>query len=387
MSTNPLRTNRTVAILLAAGSGSRFGADKMLQPIRGKPLWLRTYEALAEIPEIDAVGIVAAQANVEAFRRAAPEALFVVSGGNSRQESCRKGVDALPPETDVVLVHDAARPFVTREIAARVLAEVERRGAAAPAVPITDTVRRVDRDRLELVDRRHLVGMQTPQGARVAWLRESLAKAEQEGAEYTDELALLAAAGFAGSIVDGSPENFKVTTPSDAARASAAIGPPEVRVGIGYDIHPFSDDTEKVLVLGGVRFPGHRALEGHSDADAMLHAVADAMLGAAALGDIGHHFPNTDPRWKGARSDIFLRESARLVKEAGWMIANIDVTVVAESPKLSARIPEMRDVISQAVQLDPSRISIKATTNERLGSLGRGEGIAAMATCTLAQIA
>lgn len=387
MPTPTNRTPRTVALLLAAGSGTRFGSDKMVQPIRGKPLWLRTYEALADIPEIDAIGIVAAEANVEAFRLLAPEALFVVPGGQSRQESCRRGVDALPAETEIVLVHDGARPFVNREVVADVLAEVERCGAAAPAVPVTDTVRRTDRDPAEIVDRRHLVGMQTPQGSRVDWLRQAFARAERDGKEYTDEFALLAAAGFHGTITPGNPANFKVTSPSDAARAAAAFGPPEIRVGIGYDIHPFTDDPNKVLYLGGVPFPGHRALEGHSDADAMLHAIADAILGAAALGDIGHHFPNTDSRWKGVRSDVFLRESARLVKEAGWSIANIDVTVVAESPKLSARISEMRDVISQAVQLDPRRISIKATTNERLGALGRGEGIAAMATCTLAQTA
>lgn len=359
----------------------------MVQPIRGKPLWLRTYEALADIDEIDGIGIVAAEANVETFRRQAPDALFVVPGGRSRQESCRRGVDALPEGTEIVLVHDGARPFVTRDIVAEVVAEVERCGAAAPAVPVTDTVRRIDRSPAEIVDRRNLVGMQTPQGARAEWLRQALDQADRDGREYTDEFALLAAAGFHGSITSGRPENFKVTSASDAARAAAAFGPPEVRVGIGYDIHPFTQDPDKVLYLGGVPFPGHRALEGHSDADAMLHAIADAILGAAALGDIGHHFPNTDPRWKGVRSDTFLRESARLVKEAGWSIANIDVTVVAESPKLSARISEMREVISQAVQLDPRRISIKATTNERLGALGRGEGIAAMATCTLAQTA
>jgi 2-C-methyl-D-erythritol 4-phosphate cytidylyltransferase/2-C-methyl-D-erythritol 2,4-cyclodiphosphate synthase len=197
-------------------------------------------------------------------------------------------------------------------------------------------------------------------------------------------MALVEALGVHPEIVQGEPNNFKITTPEDLARARAIASPAEVRVGIGYDIHPFSDDPSRKLFLGGVHFPDHRALDGHSDADVVLHAATDALLGAAGLGDIGQHFPNTDPRWRGAPSLTFLHHAGVLLAEAGWRIVNLDLTAIAESPKIMKKAPEIRSAIAQCLGIEDSRVSIKATTNERLGSIGRGEGIAAFATASIA---
>jgi 2-C-methyl-D-erythritol 4-phosphate cytidylyltransferase/2-C-methyl-D-erythritol 2,4-cyclodiphosphate synthase len=184
-------------------------------------------------------------------------------------------------------------------------------------------------------------------------------------------------------LVPGEPGNFKITTPEDFLRAQGALGMSETRSGFGYDIHPFSEDAERALWLGGVHFPGHPGLEGHSDADVLLHAVTDSLLGAAALGDIGQHFPNTDPQWRGKASSHFLRHAATLLQAEGWSVVNIDATVVAESPKVMKRASEIRMAIADAVGCDAARVSVKATTNERLGSIGRSEGIAAFATATI----
>jgi 2-C-methyl-D-erythritol 4-phosphate cytidylyltransferase/2-C-methyl-D-erythritol 2,4-cyclodiphosphate synthase len=224
--------------------------------------------------------------------------------------------------------------------------------------------------------------MQTPQGG----LRDVLAQAHlQASEEHTDELALVDAAGLPYEIVPGDPENFKITTPDDLKRAEAMLGPIETRTGLGYDIHAFSRDAGRRLMLGGVFFEEELALEGHSDADVILHAAVDALLGAAALGDIGQHFSNTDPQWKGEPSVTFLKHAGALLHAGGWRIVNLDVAVMAERPKIMPRALEMRQAIGAALDMDVDRVSIKATTNEGLGAIGRGEGIAAYATATIAR--
>jgi 2-C-methyl-D-erythritol 4-phosphate cytidylyltransferase/2-C-methyl-D-erythritol 2,4-cyclodiphosphate synthase len=222
--------------------------------------------------------------------------------------------------------------------------------------------------------------MQTPQAARADLFRTAYASIDKD---FTDDLDVLQNAGIPFTLVAGDPTNFKVTTPADWQRAASLLGPPETRTGIGYDVHPFSQDKSRTLYLGGVAFPDTPALDGHSDADVLLHAVTDALLGAASLGDIGQHFPNTDPEWKGKPSLHFLRHAKDLLKARSWRIVNIDITLIAEFPKVMKKADEIRTTISAALDLELHRVSVKATTNERLGSIGRGEGIAAFAVATI----
>lgn len=317
---------------------------------------------------------MASEANLAAI---AAEGVPVVAGGKSRAESSRFGV-AQAVHEDVVLIHDAARPFVSPDVIDRVLDGIERTGAAAPCLAVTDTIRH--RGTGDTVNRDELAAMQTPQGALSALLQKLPVE------DATDEMELLQRVGIPFELVGGDADNFKVTHPSDLRRVSSVLGPAETRIGLGYDIHAFSDDPSRVLMLGGVEFPGHPALDGHSDADVICHAVCDAVMGAIALGDIGEHFPNTDPAWKGKSSLFFLEKAASLICQKGWRIVNIDVSVLAETPKIMKRAGEMRTAMATALGTTPDRLSVKATTNEKLGAIGRSEGIAAFATATLAQI-
>ena len=302
-----------------------------------------------------------------------------ILGGATRQESSRRALE-VAGDAEILLVHDAARPFASEDLIERVLEEVWQHGAAAAALPVTDTIKRLCEGCVETLDRRELWAMQTPQGARVELLQKAHAKARKE---HTDEMSLLEGIGVNPVLVPGELNNFKITSPEDLARAQAIAGPGEVRTGIGYDIHAFSTDASRPLFLGGVLFEGEQGLEGHSDADVLLHAVTDAILGAAALGDIGQHFPNTEARWKGEGSLTFLKRAAELVAIEGWQVVNVDATLICERPKVMVRSLEIRQNIAYALNLDVSRVSIKATTNEGLGSLGRGEGISSFAVVSL----
>jgi 2-C-methyl-D-erythritol 4-phosphate cytidylyltransferase/2-C-methyl-D-erythritol 2,4-cyclodiphosphate synthase len=367
---------RVVAAVLAAGKGERFGGDKVLADLGGKPVWRSCFDTLIHHPEVDGVGIVASSSNLAAF--AGTEAAFVVEGGDNRQESSLRAVQAA--EADIVLLQDAARPFLTHDVISRVMEGIARSGAAAPAAPVPDTLRLATGGGYELIDRTKTVAMQTPQGARRDLLLSAHAKADRI---YTDEIALLEAIGAKYEIVEGDPENFKITTAADLVRARAKVRGVETRTGIGYDIHPFSSDPARRLMLGGVAFESCTGLEGHSDADVVLHAVVDALLGAAALGDIGQHFPNTDERWRGEPSITFLHHAGSLLAQNGWTVVNLDITMIGEKPKVMPRALDVRSSIAQALGVDVGRVSFKATTNEGLGSLGRGEGIAAHAVATI----
>jgi 2-C-methyl-D-erythritol 4-phosphate cytidylyltransferase / 2-C-methyl-D-erythritol 2,4-cyclodiphosphate synthase len=372
---------KIVAAILAAGKGERFGGEKTTATLGGKPVWKWSYDVFSTHPDIDLIVIVTAKQRLEIMRREAPDAV-VVEGGDTRQSSSRAALDAIAQSheaTDVLLIHDAARPFVTHRIISDVIEGIRANGAAAAAIPVTDTIKSVSEEGVRTLRRDELVSMQTPQGATIALLEAAHASAFSVS---TDEMALLEAIGVHPFIVAGDSRNFKITNPDDLGRAKAIIGS-ETRTGIGYDVHPFSSDPERTLWLGGVPFPDHPALEGHSDADALLHALTDAILGALGLGDIGQHFPNTDPEWKGKSSLHFLTHAAKLVATEGWRIVNVDMTCVAESPKIMKRAMEIRETISQALSVSIGRVSLKATTNERLGFIGRGEGIAAMAIATV----
>lgn len=370
---------RTVAVVLAAGQGLRFGNDKALVRLRGKPLWRYSFETFLAHPAIDEVGIIASASNLGEIESDAPEAAFVKEGGQSRTESSRLAVQYA--RCDRILIHDAARPFVSSSVIDRVVHALGANSAVAPAVAVTDTIRRVTSEGTQTPDRRELFAMQTPQGFTHELLQSAYSLHK---GEFTDEMALVESMGQQATLVDGEVRNFKVTTPDDLVRAAAYLGPPEIRTGIGYDVHATSTDPARKLILGGVEFEGV-ALEGHSDADVLLHAATDAILGALGLGDIGQHFPNTDPQWRGAPSSHFLKYAADLIRERGWQLLNLDVSLIAEFPKVMQRACEIRTRMAGWLGIEPERVSIKATTNEGLGAIGRSEGIAAFAVATLRQ--
>lgn len=366
---------RIVAAILAAGSGSRFGGDKVHRELNGQPLWRHALEAFLNHPRVDAVGLVVALDHVDSTRRQSPEAAFIIPGGASRQASAFAALQAAEP-ADYLLVHDGARPFVSGEVIDRVIEAMLRIGAAGAAIPVSDTIRQVATGQATILDRSQLRAMQTPQGARTDWLREAHASA---AGEFTDDLAMLEAIGKPFELVLGDPENRKITYSIDMPSET------ESRTGIGYDIHAFSDDPERKLWLGGIEFPGEQALSGHSDADVVLHAAVDAILGAISAGDIGEHFPNNEPRWRGEPSSTFLAKAAEILQEQGWRMVNMDITVIAERPKVMPQAPRIKSRIAEVLKVDSDRISVKATTNENLGALGRAEGIACFAVATVSR--
>lgn len=369
---------KVIAAILAAGRGTRFGRDKLAVSVGDRPVWRWSYDAFANHPEIDGVILVGRPDNLEMLRQV--PAIAHVLGGDRRQDSTFAAVEACPEGTEILLVHDGARPFVDEETISRVVVAAQANGAAAACVPVVDSITCVTDGSVTSLDRTTLRAMQTPQGVRIDWLREALAKATTE---YTDELSMVQSLGHAVQLVEGSPENFKVTHASDVLRARAKFGGPLTRTGFGYDVHRFSTDPDRTLMLGGVAFSGATALDGHSDADVLLHAATDAILGARADGDIGVHFSNTDPRWHGAPSIKFLEFAYERAKSAGYTLVNLDIAVVAEKPKIMPKAEQMRQTIARALGVADSQISIKATTNEGMGAIGREEGIAAWAVATL----
>ena len=371
---------RVFAIILAAGKGERFGGDKVLYEVGGKPLWRHSFDAFQVHPGIDGVGIVASAQNLLQIAKLATEAAFVVRGGENRQESSLIGIDAVPDDFEIVLIHDAARPIVSARLIDRVIEGIKSRGAAAPGIPLVDTIRMKAGLEWGVCERADLVAMQTPQGG----FREALLTAHRAaGRVVTDDMEVLADLGLPFSIVEGDPMCFKVTTAEDFERLYAIMHPlAETRTGLGYDIHAFSADPHRPLMLGGIEFPGP-GLDGHSDADVILHAVTDAVLGGAGLGDIGQHFPNTDPKFKDMASIGFLEFAVELASREGWRVSFMDVCFLSETPKIMPRASEMKVIIAKALGVGDGAVNIKATTQEKLGAIGRKEGAAAFATATL----
>lgn len=373
---------RTVALVVAAGSGSRAGGalPKQYRRIAGKALLAHAVDHLRHAG-IDAIQIVIGEGQEAAYREAIGDRPLPapVIGGATRRLSVVNGLEALARLGNVerVLIHDAARPFLYLEVFDRLVTALEDADAAVPALPAIDTMARGRETLGDIVPRDGLIRVQTPQAFRFEAIRR--AHAAWCGGEASDDAQIARAAGLSVAIVEGDPALDKLTFDADFRRAEAALLGP--RVGLGFDVHAFAAGRE--LWLGGIRIPHDRGLAGHSDADVVLHALTDAILGALGAGDIGDHFPPSDPRWRGAASALFLEHARDLVEEAGGLIAHADVTIVCEAPRIGPFRDAMRDRVAGLLRLPRARISIKATTTERLGFAGRGEGIAAQAVATL----
>jgi 2-C-methyl-D-erythritol 4-phosphate cytidylyltransferase / 2-C-methyl-D-erythritol 2,4-cyclodiphosphate synthase len=377
------------AIIVAAGRGERAGAKQPKQFVDlggGRTMVGMSVAALLAAPRIDHV-IVAVPAGF-ADRMTPDERVTVIEGGARRQDSMAAAFAQVPVTSDIVLVHDAARPFVTAELIAATVDAAAQYGAAIAALPVRDTVKRTTREGdgrriTETIPRDEIFLAQTPQAFRRDVLAEALEAAA--GADVTDEAMLVERAGIPVRIVEGDPHNVKVTTPDDLARARAP-GPSEralsaMRIGTGYDLHRLV--SGRPLILAGVTIPFDKGLQGHSDADIVCHAVTDAILGAAAAGDIGLLFPDTDAAWKGADSVHLLRTAVERVRAAGLTVVNIDVTVIAERPKLRPYIEVMRANLAAAIAVHLSAVSIKGKTNETVDATGRGEAMACHAIALL----
>lgn len=392
----------TVAVIVvAAGSGTRLGHSepKAFVPLGGETILGVALDAVFGMRETPHVVVVVPADRVDETRAryadvaAAASARFdVVAGGATRQESVARGLAALPQEIATVLVHDAARPLTPAIVFDEVVAAVRSRGhGVVPALDVVDTIKRVGEHGrvLETVDRSALAAVQTPQGFPRRALDAAYARATTE---FTDDAALAASAGMTVDVVPGDARAFKVTLPADLRRAEAMVAertsPHEARaarrdraalprIGTGLDVHALADDTRAPLWLAGLEWPGERGLAGHSDGDAVSHAICDALLAAAGLGDVGSVFGTGDPRFEGAHGDVFLGETVRRVREAGYVVGNVSVQLVGNRPKLAPRRVEAEALLSRIVG---APVSVAATTTDALGFTGRGEGVAAIAT-------
>ncbi len=387
------------AIVVGAGQGRRMGGvDKTFLPLLGRPLLAYAVDALAACPQVSEIALVVSAALVERCRQVVRAAGWqkvsaICAGGTVRSASVRAGLAAVKG-AEWVLIHDAARPLLTPTLVASGLAAAAGAVAAIAAVPVRDTLKRVRPDHTvaHTVDRSQLWAAQTPQIFRRAALVAAFRRAGVAADDYTDEGALLESQGVAVRLFPGDPANIKVTVPADVPVAAALLtsrnrttdhGPLATRVGTGYDIHRLVPGRQ--LILGGVALehPEGKGLAGHSDADVVTHAIMDALLGAAGLPDIGQLFPNTDPAYRGVSSLELLRTVADKVHAQGWRIRNLDATAVAEAPRLAVHVPAMGQAIAAALTLDTSQVNIKATSNEGLDAVGRGEAIAAHAVALL----
>ena len=375
-----MSSTRTVAIIVAAGQGLRSGSalPKQFAALAGKPMLAHSYAALAAHPGIDSVLVVIGAAQEASLVEALGDVPFVI-GGATRRESVLSGLEAFTADApDRVLIHDAARPFLSAAVIDRLIAALDGEVGAFPALPVADTLVRDDGTP---VSRDGLYRVQTPQAFRFAEVLGAH-RSWPEDAEATDDAQMVARSGHTVSIVQGDPMLEKITHPADFAAAEARHAATlRVRTASGYDVHRLVEGEE--LWLGGLLIPHDKGLSGHSDADVALHAITDALLGTIADGDIGMHFPPSDPQWRGANSAQFLQHAASLIAAQGGIIDFIDLTIICEAPKIGPHRAGMRARIAELLRLEPGQISVKATTTERLGFTGRGEGIAAQAIATI----
>jgi 2-C-methyl-D-erythritol 4-phosphate cytidylyltransferase / 2-C-methyl-D-erythritol 2,4-cyclodiphosphate synthase len=379
------------AIVAAGGRGSRLGADrpKQLLLLGGRPILQHTIDAFVRCSAVTDI-VVALPSDILAdpptYLTKASKPIELVEGGSRRQDSVANAFARIERRAELIAIHDAARPFVSDDLIRKTIAAAARDGAAIAALPSRDTVKRADRDLMiaATLPRQEVFLAQTPQAFRTEVLRAALALSTSD-ADATDESMLAEKAGYRVRLVEGDPRNLKITTPDDLSMAESLLNPtvPDIRIGNGYDLHRLVDG--RALVLGGVAIPFDKGLLGHSDADAVCHAVTDAILGAAGAGDIGRHFPDDDPAWKDANSIELLRRAAAIVRDAGYAIVNVDVVVIAQRPKLVPYINAMTTNLASALGCARDRISLKGKTNEGVDSMGTGESIAVHAVALLAR--
>ncbi len=390
---------KTIAIVVAAGRGSRANLPggevfpKQYRLIAGEPLLRHTLRAFCKHPMIDRVICITHPDDMSLYRRASEgleRLMSPVSGGVTRQKSVLAGLEALAGENpDLVLIHDGARPFATQALISRVIETACSDGGALPAIAVSDTLRRGENEIAgELVKRAGLFASQTPQGFDFKKILASHRRAAQESAtQFTDDGEIARWAGMTVKLVEGESGNLKITRPEDFDMAELRLGATQmnrtaqVRTGLGFDVHAFGPGKE--IVLCGVKIPHTAGLKGHSDADVGLHALTDALLGAISAGDIGAHFPPSDAQWKGVDSSRFLAHAAKLIAQAKGEIVHVDVTLICQAPKIGPHREAMRKRIAEILELESEQVSVKATTTEKLGFTGRGEGIAAQAVATI----
>jgi 2-C-methyl-D-erythritol 4-phosphate cytidylyltransferase/2-C-methyl-D-erythritol 2,4-cyclodiphosphate synthase len=388
------------AVIAAGGTGTRMNSSipKQFLEISGKPVLLHTAEAIASLEEVTQIVVALPPEHISIAssilqRIAEQKNIRCVAGGINRQESVRCGVIHIASDPDVIMVHDAVRPVCDHDLMLRVLRAAWKKGAAVPGLPATETIQRVSRKGRVLATppREQLFAIQTPQAFHAGILRAALNKAHDSGYVGTDESSVVRWAGHPVAVVDGSPDNIKITRPADLKIAEmlltrrqegqAGMSESSLRIGQGIDYHRLVEGRK--LILGGVEIPSEKGLEGHSDADALSHAICDALLGAAALGDIGKHFPDTDPANRGRSSLEFLRLVRQKIEAAGWRVRNVDATLLVQRPRVAPYAEEMKKNIAESLGLTPAEVSIKATTTEGLNAEGRGEGISAQAIALL----
>lgn len=371
---------------MAAGRGIRAGGGlpKQWRALAEGTVASHTLAAFAAHPRIDKMILVLHPDDIATTLWPADTHAEIVTGGDTRSASVRAGLAALKGRVDHVLIHDIARPLITHAVIDRVLSALETHDAAAPAVAVTDALWRGENMTVTgTEDRTGLYRAQTPQGFD---LDKIMAAHEHAGTDAADDVEIARIAGLEVAIVEGDPDNIKITGAEDFARAERLLkersaNPMDIRVGNGFDVHRFGPGDH--VILCGVKIPHSRGLQGHSDADVGLHTITDAIYGALSEGDIGRHFPPSDPKWKGAASEIFLTHAADLAASRGFMISNIDCTLICEYPKIGPHAKAMQSQVARITKTEARRVSVKATTSEQLGFTGRGEGIACMATVTL----
>lgn len=379
---------QAAVIIPAAGSGSRMGLKdpKQFLALAGVPMLVRTILVFEQVPTIVEIVVAASAEHLNRVQALIDEyglkRVKVVAGGIERQDSVANGLAALGPDINLVLVHDGARPLISSQIVEKCLEAVAEHGAAMVAIPAKDTLKKVDSDNIitATMDRRGVWQAQTPQGARISLLKEAMLAAGRDGFIGTDEAALLERINCPVMVVPGSEKNIKITTPEDLQLAEAILMQNEqntLRVGQGYDAHRLVKD--RPLVLGGVIVPHDMGLLGHSDADVLTHALCDAILGAIGAGDIGNHFPDTDEKYKGISSLLLLEQVMKLAEKKGFFLTNADITVLAQRPKLASYFPLIREKLARICKVGPADINCKASTTEKMGFVGREEGMAAQA--------
>ncbi|MDG1858719.1 MAG: bifunctional 2-C-methyl-D-erythritol 4-phosphate cytidylyltransferase/2-C-methyl-D-erythritol 2,4-cyclodiphosphate synthase [Emcibacteraceae bacterium] len=380
-------TIKNAAIIVAAGRGHRLGGEipKQYLDIGGTPVLRRTIDIFKDNPLIDYIQVIIHPDDHELYENAIGdlELPTPIHGGDTRQQSVLNGLEAISDiSPEYVYIHDAARPFLNQNILNDLIEIVEVSGAVIPALKVTDTIKYMGTDKIDsTLDRNYLYRAQTPQAFRYKAI--FMAHRRFENDDMTDDSAIAEKSGLQVRIIAGSENNFKITTSEDLTKAEMMVGKTytDVRTGYGVDVHAFEEGDH--VMLGGIKIPHGKSLKGHSDADVALHAITDAVLGAMALGDIGDHFPPSDDKWKDASSDLFLKHAASLVEDAEGVIAHVDLTIICEAPKIAPHREKIRDRISEIIDLDIARISVKATTTEKLGFTGKGEGIMAQAVVTI----